>query len=339
MLAKEKLIFLFPLIFLILTGCTTSKAVATSESSLLKPTSTLASATPTPNPVCINEPDVKPDNLAVLEFSDPFTEIESGADIPSPWSSPQTIDDLTFFIRGIYAINKDTAFIFGGLQVPGGGTIGSLLLRSTDGGVHWKEVLNPITYNDITHVVFIGKGEGWAIATWTLEGDAGIRLWHTTNYGETWQESKGHPPTAIGISVFDNKHIQVKYRNWWENPNQYMIMDSYDGGINWSESFSIPLNDTNVAAVVEAYADVPGGRYGNYYPCDVWKTACTAYGQDGSKWQIQEIHDKRCISETGSEYYGKLMYAEVSHVWIEKETSFAIPVYFYYQDNKIRVKP
>jgi hypothetical protein len=338
MLAKEKLTILFSFILLFLTGCTTLKAVATSESSLLTPTSTLASATSTP--ICVNEPDVKPYNFATLEFPDSLTEIDGGRESPSPWGSPQIKNGLTFYIRGIYAINKDIAFIFGGLSVPGG-TIGSLLLRSTDGGIHWKEALNPINYNDITHVVFIGNGEGWAISTWTPEGDAGTRLWHTTDFGETWQENKGHPPTTIGIRVFDGKHMQVQSLNWWANPNtdRYMIWDSYDGGTTWAESFSVPVKDTNVESVAEAYADTPGGRYGNYFQCDVWKTACTAYGQDGSKWQIQDVYEKTCISETGSEYHGKLIYAEVSHLWLEKETTFAIPVYFYYQDNKIRVKP
>ena len=277
MLAKEKLTFLFPFIFVILTSCTSSQAVTTSESSLVMPTTAVASATPSSNPVCADEPEVKPNNLATLELSDSLTEIDGGRESPSPWDSPQIQDGLTFNIGGIYAINKDMAFIFGGLSVPRG-TIGSLLLRSTDGGVHWKEVLNPINYNDITHVVFIDNGEGWAISTWTPEGNAGTRLWHTTDYGETWQESTGHPPSGYGIRVFDSKHMQVKFLDWWANPNtdRYMIWDSYDGGTTWAESFSIPVNRTNVDAVVEAYADTPGGSYGNYYQCDVWKTACTA---------------------------------------------------------------
>ena len=316
-------------------GCATSQAVATSEERLLTPTSTLASATSTP--VCVNEPVVKPDNLAALDLPDSLVEIESGVDRPSPWNSPQIKDGLTFYIRGMYAINKDIAFIFGGLKVPAG-TIVSLLLRSTDGGIHWKEVLNPIDYNDITHVVFIGKGEGWAISTWTPEGDAGTRLWHTTDFGETWQENKGHPPTTISIRVFDSKHMQVQSLNWWANPNtdRYMIWDSYDGGTTWAESFSVPVNDTNVKSVFEAYADVPGGRYGNYFQCNVWENACTAYGQDGSKWQIESIYGKQCLNGYA---FDKLLYAKVHHIWQGYESKIAIPVYFSYDANKIQVKP
>jgi hypothetical protein len=332
MFAKEKFIFLFSFISIILVSCTTSHAVATNESDLLTPISTLASVTSTPIPICVDEPDVKPDNLAALELPDSLTTIESGMDIPSAWDSPQIKDGLIFYVRGIYAINKDMAFIFGGFNVPGG-TIGSLLLRSTDGGLHWKEVLNPIDYHAITHVVFIDNGEGWAISTWQMEGELDTRFWHTTDYGETWQERKGHLPTSLGIRVFDSQHIQVKSLSWWGD--RYMIWDSHDGGTTWSEIIGIPVNATNVNAVVEAYADMPGGRYGNYYRCE---TVCTAYGQDGSKWQIQNVYNKKCVRETGAPF-NRLTYSEIHRTWLENETSVAIPVYFYYQNNRIYVKP
>lgn len=337
MFVKTKYSVLF-FICIILTGCATSQAVATSENRLLTPTSILASITSTPKPVCIDEPDIQPSNNASLKLSTSPIELENGID----WIFHQVKDGLEFDIRGMYAINKDIAFIFGGFTVSAG-TIRSLLLRSTDGGNHWNEVMSPINVNDLTHVVFIGNGEGWAITTWTLEGELGTRLWHTTDYGETWQESEAHPPvnSITGIRIFDNKHLQIKSLFWWANPyaDRYQIWDSYDGGTNWVESFNIPVNGKNVDAVMEAYADPPGGQYGNYYQCKMRESACVAYGQDGSKWQIQNIYSKKCLNEASPYSFDRLQFAEVRNTWLEQQTSFTIPVYFHYQEDKIQVKP
>jgi Uncharacterized protein related to plant photosystem II stability/assembly factor len=298
----------------------------------------MATITAIPTTVCVDEPDIKPSNIASLELSGSAIELESGID----WIFGQVTDGLKFGIRGMYAINTDIAFIFGGFTVPAG-TIRSVLLRSTDGGHHWKEVMTPINVNDLTHVVFIANGEGWAITTWTLEGELGTRLWHTTDYGETWQESKAHPPvnSITGIRIFDDKHFQIKSLFWWANPyaDRYQIWDTYDGGINWVESFNIPVNGKNLDSVIEAYADTPGGQYENYYQCKMWESACVAYGQDGSKWQIQNIYSKKCLNETSTYTFKRLQFAEVRHLWLEQETSFTIPTYFYYQDNKIQVQP
>jgi len=335
MLAKTK--FTVLLFFsVILTGCATAQTVATAENCLLIPTSTLASITSTSNHVCIDETDIKPNNVATLELSSLPIEFESGTD----WFSPQVKDGLTFYIRGMYAINKDIAFIFGGLTVPVG-TVRSLLLRSVDGGNHWKEVMPPTNLHDITQVVFIGNGEGWAIATRTLEGESGTKLWHTTDYGETWQKNSNyHLPVASisGIRIFDNRHIQFKTLLWSANPktDRYAIFDSRDGGTSWQENFSVALNEDNYYAVIEAYSDTPGGRYGSYYLCTPWNKPCDAFGQDGSKWQIENIYGNQCINGYS---FDNLLYAEVRHLWQDHESKFAIPLYFYYKGNEIHVRP
>lgn len=105
----------FLLVCTILAGCTTAQAVATAESRLLTPASTFASITPTSNPLCTDEPDLplEPDRMALLELSDLPIELESGIN----WMSPQIEDGLEFYISGIYAINAEIAFVFGGLKV------------------------------------------------------------------------------------------------------------------------------------------------------------------------------------------------------------------------------
>jgi photosystem II stability/assembly factor-like uncharacterized protein len=236
----------------------------------------------------------------------------------------------------MYAINSDIAFVFGGLEVSAG-TIHSLLLRTVDGGKHWKEVMPRIDHNDITHVVFIDNGEGWAIATWVLEDLANPKLWYTTDYGETWQEIKGRLPadSIDGIRIFDNQHIQVKSVNWRADPTQYLILNSNDGGMNWNESFNIRVNEENLDEVLKAYAETPGGAYGSFNQCG-YGVVCVSYGQDGSKWQIQNMYSKKCVGETS---YNQLQYAEIRRVWLDQETIIAIPVYFYFDGNKVQVQP
>lgn len=337
MLNKIKLTALL-FICAIFTGCSSAKTVAIEEHYLSTLTPTLAKIALTPTPTCVDEPDLilRAIEIATIDLLNTPIKFDRGADY-----STELKDDIQFYIRGIYSINKDIAFVFGGLEVSTGARVSSLLFRTSDGGKHWKEVMPRINFNDITHVVFIGNGDGWAIATWTLEGELGTKLWHTIDYGETWQESKGHPPvnSIDGIRIFDNKHLQIKSLFWWANPNAdaYQIWDSYNGGTNWVKSFSIPVNEKNFEAVIEAYADSPGGIYGNYYDCIMWRNTCNTYGQDGSKWQVQNVSRKRCINHTM--LYDKLQYAEIRRKWLDQETAFALPVYFYYQENKLYVKP
>jgi hypothetical protein len=66
------------------------------------------------------------------------------------------------------------------------------------------------------------------------------------------------------------------------------------------------------------------------------REACDAYGQDGSKWQIENIYGNECLNGYS---FDKLVYAEVRHFWREHETRLAIPLFFSYEGNKIQVKP
>ncbi len=341
MIKRIKLIVLLMGITCIaLIGCATSQALSTGETRLLSPTPILTIPL-TPTPVCTDEPDklLPSDHSATIEQLDSLTEYNGYSDL----FFRRVEDGLEFNIQGIYAINADIAFIFGGLSNLPGTNIRSLILRSEDGGKHWKEVMAPISSNEITHVVFIGDGEGWAISTWTVEGLLGTRLWHTTDYGETWQESKGSSPFPLanppvdsidGIRIFDNKHMQVKSLYYWANPyaDRYMILDSYDGGINWNESFSISVDSTNLNVVSEAYADTPGGHYGNYYSCSMSDNTCISYGQDGSKWRVQYIYSKKCSCCGGT--FNQEQYAEVQRTWSGKDTSYTIPLYFYDLRNR-----
>jgi hypothetical protein len=164
------------------------------------------------------------------------------------WRERQAEEDGFTLGVGIYAINKDIVFLLGGLRVPAG-TSQSTLLRSEDGGEHWVEVMKPIPANNILQVEFMDDGIGWALAMWTVEGAGDITLYHTTDYGETWQEWANVPKRQwygypIKMSFSDKKHGQIDmvYDEGLPDTNRIAYITTVDGGVTWQENGSLTLN-------------------------------------------------------------------------------------------------
>jgi hypothetical protein len=144
--------------------------------------------------------------------------IPAGCKRPAPESSAPTIEFLTdsfdldgigwmseqadesgvdLDVSGLCAIDKDVAFLFGGVRVPAG-TIRSFLLRTADGGRTWHEVMPAVLGSEVTHVAFTDDLHGWALALWTVEGPGTMLLSGSIDGGRTWrqlteiQRSEGH---------------------------------------------------------------------------------------------------------------------------------------------------
>lgn len=106
-------------------------------------------------------------------------------------------------IQVIYAIDKNQVFLGGSLFFPQSGDAQrSVLLRSSDGGKHWKEVMPTTRVSEVEHIVFLDHGLGWALVGGTGEFGASwpVMLWHTDDYGETWRIA-GKIRSGTGISI------------------------------------------------------------------------------------------------------------------------------------------
>jgi hypothetical protein len=172
---------------------------------------------------------------------------------------------------GIYALNKDLVFLFGGLDTfPG--TFRSVLLRSNDGGEHWYEVMEPQRGSEVTEMVFVEDGYGWALVMWTVEGPGPARLYHTTDYGESWQELPSIPypgdhSITCDLQFFDQQRGQVRVDKY--AMESYCLLNTTDGGLTWHETGDCCNAD-------ECDYQWPGWRE---------KVAMTA--RDGSQWQLE----------------------------------------------------
>ena len=150
-------------------------------------------------------------------------------------------------VGGLRAIDKDVAFLFGDIRVAAG-TLRSCLLRTSDGGKSWHEVMPPVLGSALTHVAFSDPEHGWALAQWAVEGPGTIVLFSSSDGGKTWrqlteiQTSPGHAvpdgiPLSMTFTSARNGEIELSYDSESSSPDDIRFdieaLASDDGGVTW----------------------------------------------------------------------------------------------------------
>jgi hypothetical protein len=170
-------------------------------------------------------------------------------------------------ISSIYPLSTDVAFLMGRLEAP---TVNaswrSCLLRSEDGGRHWREVLPPVTGSDVLTTTFVGPDHGWALAMWTVEGPGDPLVYRTSDAGRSWSE-----PTKITKRLFDGTPANLQFtdektgRLWivYAEKLEVDVLLTTDGGATWNLDERLPWNLDNknryISAATEAAS--PDGGY------------------------------------------------------------------------------
>jgi len=147
---------------------------------------------------------------------------------------------ISLNLWGIYALNRDVAFLFGGLR-SGPGTLRSVLLRSDDGGQHWVEVMQTETASDVVEIMFAKNGEGWALVLWTVEGPGPAHLYYTDDYGESWRKLSDIPLDCCGAHSYpvdlqynDNHNGSLKIFD--TTSMECCLYETADAGISWNKT-------------------------------------------------------------------------------------------------------
>jgi len=207
-------------------------------------------------------------------------------------------------VSGLRAIDKDVAFLFGGISVAAG-TIRSCLLRTSDGGKSWHELMAPVSGSELTHVAFSDPLHGWALALWAVEGPGTIVLFATKDGGKTWrqlteiQRSEGHAvpdgfPLSMTFTSERKGEIELSYDSESSSMEDIRFdieaLATDDGGATWS----VVRRETRKGSLAET--DLAQRDRG--FDSTEWELGTRAYGEpitirrfdrEQSRWQATTL--------------------------------------------------
>jgi Uncharacterized protein related to plant photosystem II stability/assembly factor len=144
-------------------------------------------------------------------------------------------------VVGVFAASKNIVFLFGSMMARDGEfqPMQSTLLRSDDGGAHWKEVMSPISNATVREFTMLESGIGWALVFNHIPPSYKYTLFQTTDYGINWQEvaiiplSSKEFPLALQMIFVDELHGQIDLLYQY---SYLEFLTTNDGGTNWKQS-------------------------------------------------------------------------------------------------------
>lgn len=158
----------------------------------------------------------------------------SKLNFPNGVESNATNGGISIEFDGIYALDRDVAFLYGQTDV------GATLLRTEDRGKHWQEKIIFEPSSSVRAVVFSSAKIGWALVEY-FQGEAGgpITLYGTVDAGRTWQVLSNVPTIGtywqlVNVRFFDRQNGQIDIYQYETDPH-IAILKTTDGGRTWQK--------------------------------------------------------------------------------------------------------
>lgn len=147
-------------------------------------------------------------------------------------------DTVTLDASGLRVPTRREAgiYLFGRLGLPSH-SLRALLLRSTDGGAHWIEVLPEVEHSEVLFVDFAGC-EGRALVGWSTEGPGEVTLYASADCGATWKRRSKLPKSVWSEWPESMAWKSARQGTVWmldtngENPLP-RVLTTRDGGRTW----------------------------------------------------------------------------------------------------------
>jgi hypothetical protein len=178
--------------------------------------------------------------------------------------------------HGVYALDSLNAFLFGSFRTAAA-TIQSFLLKTSDGGVTWKEVMSPVISNCVVDVKFSNPKLGYAILDNETEGPGPELLFYkTSDSGLTWEKMNNvikphYSCIPVSFQVSDTL-LQLMFSCDGASPaDGAYVFISRDNGKAWIQNEKMSLDE------VEKRIDKTSSPYGK---------GLASTGLDKSYWLI-----------------------------------------------------
>lgn len=148
-------------------------------------------------------------------------------------------------LAACYFLNNNTGFITGK---------NGILLKTTNGGVIWRNIFNEINY-DVSAIHFLNSNTGWAYIENNINEDSSFIL-KTMDGGTLWNKYFIDTNRAvIGIS-----RIQFLDENTGYLTNYHSLKKTTNGGINWQVILNERTGDIHFLNSETGWAGVPMRR-------------------------------------------------------------------------------
>lgn len=160
------------------------------------------------------------------------------------WDSVAHNQNINLQFKNIYFSSVNTGFILGTTNI-GNNINRNILLRTTNGGLHWDSISNPLNYSFNTFF-FLNENTGFSGGPGTLK---------TTNGGLTW--------AILSFIVSNPIYIKFFNANTGFSFSHNIFTKTTNGGINWSY-YNSGVSIANFDMVNENFGVGTGGT-GNLF--------------------------------------------------------------------------
>jgi len=183
----------------------------------------------------------------------------------------------------VFPINDDNLLLEGRMAYTGDMYSQTMLLSSKDGGKNWKQVVAPDFGYEILHLDFVDEKVGYLINFWVVEGAGDLKLYKTTDSGQSWNFVSAIPKNdflclPLITQFTDERNGLIIYECDVPEPGYY-AWSTINGGQKWVSIGSITEEDYDAflqnAADTKRKKELSREEYTNIVGDSSWKQEMT----------------------------------------------------------------